>query len=132
MQTSGSSHESTRPQQLGIVLLVWRRASYLRVTLELLRKARGIGNVTLVVSHDGLYAEVAEEIDNIDFCRVKELIYPWNRQWLDDLRGGKGQPWKSSVANAIGLPIEEGAGFLKHSFLCTSLCQLIVVIPDRC
>ena len=74
--------------------------------------------MTLVVSHDGIYPEVAKVIDSIDFCRVKEIIFPWNRQWLDDLAERHHTSWKKSIARSIGLPRFHGGGMLKHTLWC--------------
>ena len=44
--------------------------TYKRTIHQLLRRAKGIEDVTLIVSYDGVYKEVAEAIASIDFCRV--------------------------------------------------------------
>ena len=42
------------------------------MSLELLREVDDIEEVTLIVSQDGLFPEVSQLIDQIDFCRVSE------------------------------------------------------------
>ncbi|XP_024535453.1 alpha-1,6-mannosyl-glycoprotein 2-beta-N-acetylglucosaminyltransferase-like [Selaginella moellendorffii] len=57
-----------------VVLYVHNRPQYLRVVIEGLSRVEGINETLLIVSHDGFYPEMAELVEKIDFCQVKQLF----------------------------------------------------------
>ena len=58
----------------GLVLIVQvhRRENYLKQLFESLKKAKGIENVLLVISHDYYYDDMNAMVESVDFCRVSE------------------------------------------------------------
>ena len=62
--------KGSKTRRVAILMLLWRRAEYLKVSLDLLKQVEGIEDVTLIVSYDGLFPEVSALIDQVDFCRV--------------------------------------------------------------
>lgn len=86
-----------------IMLVVHRRDTYLRYTLEQYRMNRGINETLLVISHDGVYPLVRQLIDSVDFCQVKQLIFPYNYDNLERL--GK--------VEEVGLSLGRNHGTLK-------------------
>lgn len=60
----------------GLVLIVQvhKRENYLKQLFESLRRAKGIENVLLVISHDYYYDDMNTVVESVDFCRVSRLI----------------------------------------------------------
>eukprot|EP01104_Vermistella_antarctica_P014813 TRINITY_DN4720_c0_g1_i1.p1 TRINITY_DN4720_c0_g1~~TRINITY_DN4720_c0_g1_i1.p1 ORF type:complete len:605 (-),score=105.98 TRINITY_DN4720_c0_g1_i1:4-1818(-) len=83
-----------RPDHIPVLILVHTRAFYLERAVELYRGMTGIESTMLIISHDGLYPEVTKVIDSIDFCQVKELIFPYHFEWLQKIskRYSRGHP----------------------------------------
>ena len=56
----------------GLVLIVQvhKRENYLKQLFESLRRAKGIENVLLVISHDYYYDDMNTVVESVDFCRV--------------------------------------------------------------
>ena len=56
----------------GLVLIVQvhKRENYLKQLFESLKKAEGIENVLLVISHDYYYDDMNTVVKSVDFCRV--------------------------------------------------------------
>lgn len=61
----------------GLVLIVQvhKRENYLEQLFESLRKAKGIENVLLVISHDYYYDNMNAVVKSVDFCRVSRCSY---------------------------------------------------------
>lgn len=55
---------------LVLVILVHKRAHYLKHVLESMARQPNIDKMTLVVSHDGHFEEVVELVRSVTFCRV--------------------------------------------------------------
>ena len=60
----------------GLVLIVQvhKRENYLKQLFESLRRAKGIENVLLVISHDYYYDDMNTVVESVDFCRVSGFI----------------------------------------------------------
>ncbi len=60
----------------GLVLIVQvhKRENYLKQLFESLKRAKGIENVLLVISHDYYYDDMNTVVESVDFCRVSRLI----------------------------------------------------------
>lgn len=69
-----------------IVLLVHDRTDYLQEVLNQYRSVVDISKTILVISHDGIYPEVLDLVLSIDFCQVKQLIFPYSVKWMQQLR----------------------------------------------
>ena len=60
----------------GLVLIVQvhKRENYLKQLFESLKRAKGIENVLLVISHDYYYDDMNTVVESVDFCRVSKFI----------------------------------------------------------
>ena len=60
----------------GLVLIVQvhKRENYLKQLFESLKRAKGIENVLLVISHDYYYDDMNTVVESVDFCRVSRFI----------------------------------------------------------
>ena len=60
----------------GLVLIVQvhKRENYLKQLFESLKRAKGIENVLLVISHDYYYDDMNTVVESVDFCRVSSFI----------------------------------------------------------
>lgn len=63
-----------------IVVQVHNRSEYLRACLNALRRAKGIGEVLLILSHDVTSPEINDLVSTIDFCPVMQIFYPFSSQ----------------------------------------------------
>lgn len=65
------------PDHVPIVIYVYQRHKYLLEVLRHLRRATGINETLLIVSHDGTVPAMLELVEReADFCQVKILIHP--------------------------------------------------------
>lgn len=68
------------PRELVLVIQVHNRPEYLRLLLDSLRKARGIGDVLVVFSHDFWSPEINQLVAGVDFCPVLQVFFPFSMQ----------------------------------------------------
>eukprot|EP01112_Ceratiomyxa_fruticulosa_P024370 TRINITY_DN998_c0_g1_i2.p1 TRINITY_DN998_c0_g1~~TRINITY_DN998_c0_g1_i2.p1 ORF type:complete len:519 (-),score=70.40 TRINITY_DN998_c0_g1_i2:96-1652(-) len=61
-----------------IVIRVYNKHEYFGYALEHYKKALGIEQTILVISHDGLFPEMFKLVESIDFCQVKQIIHPYS------------------------------------------------------
>lgn len=75
----------------GLVLIVQvhKRENYLKQLFESLRKAKGIENVLLVISHDYYYDDMNTVVESVDFCRVAQIFFPYSLQVFPDTFPGE-------------------------------------------
>ena len=59
----------------GLVLIVQvhKRENYLKQLFESLKRAKGIENMLLVISHDYYYDDMNAVVESVDFCRVSRF-----------------------------------------------------------
>ncbi|KAI3928591.1 hypothetical protein MKW98_024192 [Papaver atlanticum] len=67
-----------------IVLYVHNRPQYLQVVVQSLSKVEGIGETSLIVSHDGYFEEMNKIIESIRFCQVKQIFAPYSPHLFQD------------------------------------------------
>ncbi|EDV99201.1 GH13722, partial [Drosophila grimshawi] len=67
-----------------IVIQVHRRINYLKHLISSLSKAWGISQALLVFSHDYYDEDINELVQNIDFCKVIQIFYPYSTQIYPD------------------------------------------------
>lgn len=60
-----------------IVVYVHNRPHYFRQIVSALRNVTGIENSLLIVSHDGIFDEMNEIVESIDFVNVIQLLHPY-------------------------------------------------------
>ncbi|KAM6130796.1 LOW QUALITY PROTEIN: alpha-1,6-mannosyl-glycoprotein 2-beta-N-acetylglucosaminyltransferase [Pterocles gutturalis] len=63
-----------------LVVQVHDRAEHLRLLLESLRRAAGVENVLLVLSHDLWAEELNQLAARVDFCPVLQVFFPFSIQ----------------------------------------------------
>ncbi|NXA35696.1 MGAT2 acetylglucosaminyltransferase, partial [Eudromia elegans] len=63
-----------------LVVQVHERAEHLRLLLASLRRAPGVENVLLVLSHDVWAAELNALAARVDFCAVLQVFFPFSMQ----------------------------------------------------
>lgn len=63
-----------------ILVQVHDRLNYLRHLIISMAQAKGIEEVLLVFSHDVWNEEINYLIQNVDFCRVMQIFYPYSIQ----------------------------------------------------
>lgn len=68
-----------------IVILVHERALYLKQAIELYRSVVNISKTMLIISHDGIYPEVLDLVLSIDYCQVKQLVFPYHIRWMENV-----------------------------------------------
>lgn len=61
-----------------IVLYVHNRPQYLQLVLNSLSKVVGISETLLIVSHDGYFEEMNKIVEDVKFCRVKQIFAPYS------------------------------------------------------
>ena len=67
-----------------IVVQVHKRSNYLMKLIESLRKAKGISDALLVISHDYYATEINNIVRGIDFCQVLQIFFPYSQQLHPD------------------------------------------------
>ncbi|XKL59792.1 hypothetical protein PGB90_000808 [Kerria lacca] len=65
---------------LVIIVQVHNRLMYLRHIIISLAQAEGIENSLLVFSHDYYDEDINDLVQNIDFCKVMQIFYPYSIQ----------------------------------------------------
>ncbi|CAA0829889.1 beta-1-2-N-acetylglucosaminyltransferase II [Striga hermonthica] len=96
-----------------IVLYVHNRPQYLQVVIDSLSRVEGISETLLIVSHDGSFEQMNRIIENIRFCRVKQIFAPFSPHLFENSFPGfspndcreKNDPPKK---NCIGTPDQYG------------------------
>ncbi|KAF5294035.1 hypothetical protein FQR65_LT10940 [Abscondita terminalis] len=95
---------NTKPEDLSIELIivvqVHNREMYLRHLIDSLRGAAGIETVLLIFSHDYVDENLNKLIATIDFCKYKQIYFPYSIQKFpntfpgpeSDTHGSKRQP----------------------------------------
>lgn len=68
------------PRDLVLVVQVHHRPEHLRLLLASLRRARGIGDALLVLSHDFWSPEINQLVAGVDFCPVLQVFFPFSTQ----------------------------------------------------
>lgn len=68
-----------------IVMLVHSRVLYFQHTVEQYRQVKNINKTVMVISHDGIFPEVLDLVLGIDFCQVKQLVFPYHLKWMKKL-----------------------------------------------
>jgi alpha-1,6-mannosyl-glycoprotein beta-1,2-N-acetylglucosaminyltransferase len=63
-----------------IIVQVHDRLTYLRHLIISLAQAKGIEQTLLVFSHDVWNPDINYLIQNVDFCRVMQIFYPYSTQ----------------------------------------------------
>lgn len=71
------------------VVQVHSRLNFMQQLLESLKKAKGIDQVTLVISMDKYDKKLMEMIDDIDFCRFIKIFFPFSMQLYPDTFPGE-------------------------------------------
>ncbi|XP_038612559.1 LOW QUALITY PROTEIN: alpha-1,6-mannosyl-glycoprotein 2-beta-N-acetylglucosaminyltransferase [Tachyglossus aculeatus] len=72
------------PGDLVVVVQVHNRPEHLRLLLDSLRRARGIGHVLLIFSHDFWSREINQLVAGVDFCPVLQVFFPFSVQLYPD------------------------------------------------
>ncbi|XP_023317641.1 alpha-1,6-mannosyl-glycoprotein 2-beta-N-acetylglucosaminyltransferase isoform X2 [Trichogramma pretiosum] len=72
-----------------IVVQVHDRLTYLRHLIISLAQARGIEQTLLVFSHDVWNPDINYLVQNVDFCRVMQIFYPYSIQTHPDTFPGE-------------------------------------------
>ncbi|TFK03068.1 guanine nucleotide-binding protein G(t) subunit alpha-2 [Platysternon megacephalum] len=68
------------PGELVLVVQVHERAEHLRLLLDSLRRAPGVENALLVLSHD-LWSEALNRLAaQVEFCQVLQIFFPFSTQ----------------------------------------------------
>lgn len=67
-----------------IVVQVHKRITYLRHLIESLSIAKDISKTLLIFSHDFYDDEINSLIQNIEFCKVMQIFYPFSIQTHPD------------------------------------------------
>ncbi|XP_003428431.2 alpha-1,6-mannosyl-glycoprotein 2-beta-N-acetylglucosaminyltransferase [Ornithorhynchus anatinus] len=80
----GEPGPSAPPGDLVLVVQVHNRPEYLRLLLDSLRRAQGIGNVLLIFSHDFWSREINQLVAGVDFCPVLQVFFPFSIQLYPD------------------------------------------------
>ncbi|KAH1171681.1 alpha-1,6-mannosyl-glycoprotein 2-beta-N-acetylglucosaminyltransferase [Mauremys mutica] len=68
------------PGELVLVVQVHERAEHLRLLLESLRRAPGVENALLVLSHDLWSEELNRLAAQVEFCQVLQIFFPFSAQ----------------------------------------------------
>ncbi|XP_039390928.1 LOW QUALITY PROTEIN: alpha-1,6-mannosyl-glycoprotein 2-beta-N-acetylglucosaminyltransferase [Mauremys reevesii] len=68
------------PGELVLVVQVHERAEHLRLLLESLRRAPGVENALLVLSHDLWSEELNRLAAQVEFCQVLQIFFPFSTQ----------------------------------------------------
>jgi alpha-1,6-mannosyl-glycoprotein beta-1,2-N-acetylglucosaminyltransferase len=71
-----------------IVVQVHKRANYLRHLIGSLSVAKNISNALLVFSHDYIDDHINVMIEQIDFCKVTQIFYPYSIQKFPNVYPG--------------------------------------------
>ena len=67
-----------------IVVQVHKRSNYLLKLIDSLRKAKGISDALLIISHDYYASEINNIVQGIDFCQVLQIFFPYSEQLHPD------------------------------------------------
>ena len=67
-----------------IIVQVHKRSSYLIKLIDSFRKAKGISDALLIISHDYYASEINNIIRGIDFCQVLQIFFPYSEQLHPD------------------------------------------------
>ncbi|XP_067410829.1 alpha-1,6-mannosyl-glycoprotein 2-beta-N-acetylglucosaminyltransferase [Emydura macquarii macquarii] len=68
------------PGELVLVVQVHERAEHLRLLLDSLRRAAGVEQALLVLSHDLWSEELNRLAEQVDFCQVLQIFFPFSSQ----------------------------------------------------
>uniref|UniRef100_A0A8C0GF76 Alpha-1,6-mannosyl-glycoprotein 2-beta-N-acetylglucosaminyltransferase n=1 Tax=Chelonoidis abingdonii TaxID=106734 RepID=A0A8C0GF76_CHEAB len=68
------------PAELVLVVQVHERAEHLRLLLDSLRRAPGVENALLVLSHDLWSEELNRLAAEVEFCQVLQIFFPFSTQ----------------------------------------------------
>lgn len=71
-------------EDLVILVQVHKRVEYLRHLLKSLEEAKGVEKVLLVLSHDYYDEEINRVAQEITFCKVLQIFYPYSSQLFPD------------------------------------------------
>ena len=74
--------------QIVLVVFTHKRHEYFRLVIESLRQVEGISEVLLIISHDGYFQPMVDLVKTIDFCRVKEIFFPYSPHVLRNSHPG--------------------------------------------
>jgi len=100
-----------------LIMRANRRIRHLRAVLKKLSQCNRINRTVLIVSHDSLDIDMMNEINNIDFMIVKQIINPNSANILLDRFPGTDANAHHSI-DRHGHPREEGKfPGIKHHFL---------------
>lgn len=69
-----------QPDNLVIIIQVHNRVQYLYALIESLRKTQGINQTLLVFSHDLYNNNINSLIQEVEFCKVLQIFYPYSIQ----------------------------------------------------
>ncbi|NXE76357.1 MGAT2 acetylglucosaminyltransferase, partial [Cochlearius cochlearius] len=80
VRNAGRFPARTAAADVVLVVQVHDRAEHLRLLLESLRRAAGVENVLLVLSHDLWTEELNRLAARVDFCPVLQVFFPFSIQ----------------------------------------------------
>lgn len=73
-------YEALQNDSIVIVVQVHKRITYLRHLIQSLSQAKDISKTLIIFSHDFYDGEINNLIQNIDFCKVMQIYYPYSIQ----------------------------------------------------
>ncbi|GCC25330.1 hypothetical protein chiPu_0003740 [Chiloscyllium punctatum] len=114
------------PNDLVVVVQVHNRPEYLQILVNSLRKAKGIGNVLLIFSHDFWSPQINQIVASVDFCQVLQIFFPFSIQLYPNEFPGhdpRDCPRDISKANAfklgcINAEYQDSFGHYRESKFC--------------
>ncbi|XP_070490498.1 alpha-1,6-mannosyl-glycoprotein 2-beta-N-acetylglucosaminyltransferase-like [Chironomus tepperi] len=77
-------YETLRNDSIVIVVQVHKRITYLRHLIQSLSQADDISKTLIIFSHDYYDDEINNLVQNIDFCKVMQIFYPYSIQTHPD------------------------------------------------
>lgn len=66
--------------QLVLVIQVHNRPEYLKLLIESLQKVKGVEDFLLIFSHDYFLEEINSIVQDIEFCKVLQIFFPFSTQ----------------------------------------------------
>ncbi|CAH1730639.1 unnamed protein product [Chironomus riparius] len=73
-------YEALQNDSIVIVVQVHKRITYLRHLIQSLSQAKDISKTLIIFSHDFYDEEINKLVQNIDFCKVMQIFYPYSIQ----------------------------------------------------
>ncbi|EFA75769.1 predicted protein [Heterostelium album PN500] len=105
------------PNHIPIVIRVFNKPQYFKVVLDFYRQVEGIEETMIIVSHDGIFKEMFDLVESIDFCQVRQIIHPYSSQVLSNRFPGKDpQLARERKDEDNGKPRNNNVTPLKHHF----------------